>query len=204
MSRLPDTRQSLILRLRDHADSVAWKQFAELYEPVIYRVARRFGLQDADAVETIQMVLMSVARAVQNWEPAGPASFRTWLLRIVRNKLIDHLRKKSRTAAVSGGSSIHEHLQQYPDPAASISATIEHEYRRELFHQAAMQVQTQVQAATWSAFWLTSMDGINVQKVAASLGTTPGAVHLARSRVLARLRSFVESREREASIENES
>ena len=54
MLSLPDTRHSLLVRLRDTADQAAWQQFAELYEPAILRLARRQGLQHADAADLTQ------------------------------------------------------------------------------------------------------------------------------------------------------
>jgi len=43
-----ETRASLLLRLRAADDTVAWYDFVCIYEPVIYRIARSRGLQDAD------------------------------------------------------------------------------------------------------------------------------------------------------------
>ena len=44
MDQSPATRQSLIVKLRDPADSGAWSEFVALYEPLVYRLARRKGL----------------------------------------------------------------------------------------------------------------------------------------------------------------
>jgi len=66
----PETRESLILRLPSAADAQAWREFVDLYEPLIIRFSKRRGLQDADAREIAQNVLISVAKAVDRWEPA--------------------------------------------------------------------------------------------------------------------------------------
>ena len=86
----PETRASLILRLQDAADIVAWDEFAEIYAPVVFRSARRMGLQEADAEDVVQEVLAAVAVSVAKWiqrEDHGP--FRAWLVRIARNTSID-------------------------------------------------------------------------------------------------------------------
>ena len=50
----PLTRPSLLIRVRDPADADAWRQFLDLYGPLVYRFARKRGLQDADAAEWVK------------------------------------------------------------------------------------------------------------------------------------------------------
>jgi RNA polymerase sigma-70 factor (ECF subfamily) len=192
MPAIPETRQTLILRLRDAEDADAWREFVEVYEPVIYRVARRQGFQPADACEIVQEVFLSVARAVTDWEPHGPARFRTWLLRIVHGKLIDQFRRRQRNVAGRGGSSVLAQLALAEDQSDALSAEMEREYRLELFHRAAEQVRRRVQPATWQAFWLTTVQAISIEDAAHETGLSVGAVYIARSRVLARLRECVQ------------
>ena len=79
----PETRDSLILRLQDANDIVAWDEFAEIYAPVVYRSARRIGLQSADADDVVQEVLAAVARSVKDWiARSDRGAFRAWLFRI--------------------------------------------------------------------------------------------------------------------------
>ena len=51
MTQFPETRESLIVRLGDHTDEVAWAEFLEIYEPLLGQLASRWGLQQADADE---------------------------------------------------------------------------------------------------------------------------------------------------------
>ena len=90
MDESPATQHSLIIKIRDPADVVAWREFLTLYEPLIYRLARRKGLQDADARDLCQEVFRAVAGAIDRWEP-GRGSFRGWLTRITRNLLVNFL-----------------------------------------------------------------------------------------------------------------
>src|SRR5262245_58211826 len=69
MSLLPDTRYSLLARLADPADASAWSEFIEIYETAIYRYARSHAIQDADAREVVQQVLIAVHQAIGNWYP---------------------------------------------------------------------------------------------------------------------------------------
>ena len=200
MSGVPSTKTTLILRLRNRGDAVAWGEFVAVYEPVIYRLARRRGLQDADAWELVQEVLLAVARAIARWEPDGRARFRTWLFRIVRNELIDHLTRRSRWGMVGGDTSAASWLEQQADPRAGLSAEIERQYRREVFCWAAKRVRREVQASTWQAFWRTSVEDQSPEQVARDLDMSVGAVYIARSRVLARLREQVQSFEEEHAL----
>ncbi len=191
MPRVPDTRASLILRLPTKADAQAWREFVGIYEPFLHRFVRRQGLQDADARELVQDVLLSVVQAVGHWQQdATRAKFRTWLFRIARNKLIDLLSKRQRQATRTGGSGLLEVAQ--PERLVE-DALLAH--RRELFRWAAAKVKELVQLATWEAFWKTSVEELPVTDVAQQLGLTTGAVYIARSRVLARLKEELKTLE---------
>jgi RNA polymerase sigma-70 factor (ECF subfamily) len=189
----PTTRASLLLRLRDPADDRAWVEFTDLYGPLIRRVARRGGLQDADAADLEQEVFRAVAGAIGRYDP-DPArgSFRGWLLRIARNLLLNLLAARRRHPPAGGGTDVFALLQAVPDPAGEDSTVFEAEYRRRTFEWAAEQVRDEFRPATWQAFWRTAVGGEETAAVAKNLGMSVGAVYVARSRVLARIRSKVE------------
>src|SRR6516164_9076575 len=102
MADLPDTRPSLLVRLRNRDDSEAWRQFVEIYAPLIYGLACKRGLQDADAADVTQEVFRAVSGAVGVFQyDRNRGSFRGWLYTIARNKLNDFLAR--RTQAFPGG-----------------------------------------------------------------------------------------------------
>ena len=189
---VPDTRHSLILRLPDRRDVEAWDEFTAIYEPLVYRLARGKGFQDADAQEIVQEVLMSVAKAIQRWDPSRQRGrFRDWLFRIARNLMINFLTRRTYQPIGSGDSAIAELLHVQCDPTCDESVEFDLEYRRELFRWAARQVRPHVREQTWDAFWSTSVDGRAIADVARELGISVGAVYIARSRVMGRLNEVV-------------
>src|SRR5262249_8850313 len=110
MDESPATRLSLIVKLRDPADTGAWREFVAIYEPWIYQLVRRKGLQDADARDLCQDVFQAVARAVDRWDPVR-GSFRGWLARIARNLMINLISRGQYLVRGSGATSIQDLLE---------------------------------------------------------------------------------------------
>jgi RNA polymerase sigma-70 factor (ECF subfamily) len=190
------TRRSLIVKLRDPADGSAWQEFVAVYEPLVYRLARRKGLQDADANDFCQEVLRAVAGAVGRWDP-DRGSFRAWLSRIARNLLVNFLTRPRHRRLGSGSTSVQELLEAEVAPDPEATCLFQVEYRRRLFHWAAEENEGDFASATWAAFWQTALEGRPPGEVAVELGLSVGAVYVARSRVLARLKKRIEQRENE-------
>jgi len=193
MQNTPETRASLLIRLRDRQNRQAWTEFVDIYDPLIYRLARRQGLQDADARDLTQQVLMAVAAKVENWNPdRSKGSFRAWISQVARNLIINMLIHRRRHPPGTGDSNIQQLLNQKSAPTGEDSALFDAEYRRQLFHHVAGQVRDEFRSTTWSAFWDTCVQGQEIKQVAQRLDISIGAVYIARSRVLARLRQRIE------------
>ena len=193
----PETRPSLMLRLREAADQLAWTEFVSIYEPLLLRLMRQRGLQESDARDVTQQVVLAVTQAVERWQPDGrEASFRRWLFAIARKlalKFVQRGRSPIGTARQgTGGSDMLKLLDNLPEPEHRTAVAFDDEYRTEIFHFAAEQVRVEFRDTTWQAFWRTCVLNEAISDVAAQLGTTTGNVYVARSRVIARLREVVE------------
>ena len=130
MSRSPETRPSLLVRLKDREDQEAWHEFAEIYQPVVYRLARLKGLQHADAEDLTQLVLMAVAKAVERWEHnPRRARFRTWLHRVAHNAILNAL-TRGKPDRGSGDTGLLALLDKQPDDQGPDSDLLRLEYRR--------------------------------------------------------------------------
>jgi RNA polymerase sigma-70 factor (ECF subfamily) len=191
MSQAPETRLSLLIRLKDRADQQAWQEFVEIYGPLIRRLAARQGLQAADADDLTQQVFAAVARSIDRWEvdPAR-ARFRTWLQRIAHNLLVNMLTRGPRERG-SGDTCVQELLELRPASEDAHLQFLRAQYQREVFRWAARRVRGEFQPATWQAFWETAVRGREISDVARELGKSIGSIYAARSRVIRRMQETI-------------
>src|SRR6516164_4984469 len=190
MTEPPGTRPSLLVRLRDADDGDAWRQFVQLYAPLVYRYARRHQLQDADAADLTQEVLRSVHGGIGRLEYTPQlGSFRGWLFTLAHHRLCDFLTRRQRQAQASGGTTADELLHEIPAPQEE---AWNREYEQRLFAWAAEQARGEFKEKTWQAFWRTTVEAHPAGQVAKSLGISVGAVYIAKSRVQARLKQIVQ------------
>jgi RNA polymerase sigma-70 factor (ECF subfamily) len=193
MDNPPSTRDSLLVRIRERRDERAWSDFMEIYEPLVYGLARRRGFQDADAADISQEVFRSAATAIDRWyDNPQRGSFRAWLFVIARNLMINAFRARRRRPQTAASSDVFRLLDARPTSDDDDSKLVDEQYERRLFHWAADQVRTEFRDSTWQAFWRTSVEGRPAKRVAEELQVSVGAVYIARSRVMARLKAKIE------------
>jgi RNA polymerase sigma-70 factor (ECF subfamily) len=193
MAEIPQTRASLLVRLRDRQDAAAWTEFVDLYAPLVYGYARKQGLQDADAADMTQEVLIAVAAGSRRLDyDSRRGAFRNWLFTIVRRKLSNRRRAQRSRPQDYHAVTTQSQLEQCP-AAEDGTAEWEAQWQRQLFAWACAQARQDVSDATWQAFWATAIEDRPGKQVAAKLGLSVAAVYRARSRVLARLKELVQS-----------
>ncbi len=183
MSETPATRASLLVRLRDPEDAASWNLFVDLYAPLIHGFFRRKGLQDADAADLAQEVLVRISQGIRklDYDPER-GTFRGWLFTVVRNRW--------RSWAVRPRLAQEDALLDI-QPAPHEDKEWEYDYRRRLLAWAADRVRPTVAPATWQAFWRTGIEGHNAAETARALGLSVAAVYMAKSRVLTRLKEIL-------------
>ena len=191
----PLTRASLLIRLRDRSDQPAWNEFVSIYGPVIYGFARRRGLQDADAADTMQDVLRSVTTAIQrlDYDPLQ-GRFRGWLYTLTRNRVLTLLSSRNGKARATGDSNVQSLLSAQPDRGESVDEEWELDYRRSVTAVVLDELREEFSEKIWQAFWQTAVDARPAGEVAKSLGMSLGSIYVAKSRVLARAREVVQRR----------
>jgi RNA polymerase sigma factor (sigma-70 family) len=188
----PQTRPSLLLRIRDLGDVEGWREFVRLYTPLVFGHCTRHGLQEADAADVAQEVMRVAAQAMPDFQyDAQRGKFRGWLLQTTRHRLHKFFARQRRTPQSASESALGRFLEL--EPGADERARWDEDYRQQLFDWAAEKARPEFQAATWDAFRLTAVQSVSVKEVAAKLGISVGAVYIARSRVIARLRELIET-----------
>ena len=133
MTDFPETQSTLLAQIRSPEDREAWEEFALIYQPVIYRMARRRGMQDSDAQDLVQTVLMRVAGAIDRWERKPGARFRHWLRRVAKNSILSELSRSPKDAPV-GGSDIQELMAEQPAATSEVEQELAVEYMLSLIH----------------------------------------------------------------------
>ncbi|MEQ1826071.1 MAG: RNA polymerase sigma factor [Pirellula sp.] len=189
MNRDPETRPTLLLRLKDRSDATAWNEFVTIYRPVIMRMAIYKGIQSTDAEDIAQQVLLSVSKSISGWVPNNDRSrFRTWLQQVVRNATLNAITRRPKDQAIGGTTGLRYLESRSVDE--NDAAQFDLEWRRRVFRWVAQQVRGEFQPATWQAFWMTAVDGVSPGEAASKTNKTIGAVYVAKSRVMQRIQEI--------------
>lgn len=212
------TRPSLLSRLRDLGDDASWSAFDRTYRGLIFGVARRAGLNDADAREVVQDTLLTAARKLPefHYEP-GKDSFKGWLLQVTRWRIADHLRRRARQDGASGSGALARPLddrcrrapalhpnggppvtdecttstvERLPDPHLP-ERVWDEEWERNLVQVALGRIKRQVRPEQYEIYHLRVILGRPVAEVTRMLGVNAGQVYLAKHRVGALLKREV-------------
>jgi len=171
-------------------DAAAWERLVTLYAPLVLSWCRGWGLKPDDAADVFQEVFQAVATHLDGFRRERPSdTFRGWLRTITRNKVNDHFRRREKEPAGVGGSEARDLLAQVPGALPVEEPAVADEAEGALLHRALELLRAEFEPKTWQAFWQTAVEGRAATDVAADLSMSPGAVRVAKSRVLHRLRS---------------
>lgn len=172
-------------------DPSAWERIVRLYAPLVASWCRRWGVAEQDIGDLLQDVFSAVASHLNRFRKEQPSdTFRGWMSTIARNKVRDHFRRRAGEPAATGGTEAALHMQQVPDPNSveDVPAFSDDPLFDELLFKALESIRGEFHGRTWQAFWRVAVDGRSAVDVGADLDMKPGAVRVAKSRVLLRLR----------------
>jgi RNA polymerase sigma-70 factor (ECF subfamily) len=178
---------------RAPTDESAWQEFVRRYGPRILGWCRGWGLQDADAEDVAQMVLLRLAARMRAFEYDSARSFRAWLKTICQHAWSDLIAARKNQVGRGGtqGGVLVESVQARDD----LVTRLEEAYDLELLEKAQACVQMRVQALTWEAFRLTAVEGLSGAEAAARLNMKEVSVFKARSNVQKMLQEIIRQME---------
>ncbi|MBX3437204.1 MAG: sigma-70 family RNA polymerase sigma factor [Planctomycetaceae bacterium] len=175
------TSTSLLVRLQQFpSDEAAWTEFVLQYGPRIEGWCRQWGLQEADAQDVSQTVLIKLLRAVQTFRYHPDLSFRAWLKTVTHHAWRDWVR--SRRQLVRGDKAKEVALQTLA-ARDDLAEWVEGAYEQELLDRAFRRVRPRVEPQTWEAFCLSTYEGLSGTAVAARLGMAVDSVYKAKSNI---------------------
>ena len=181
------TSRSLLQRLRDD-DSEAWNRLIKLYAPLVYYWCRKQQVPEQDIPDVVQDVFKAVMTNIGKFrKEKSQDTFRGWLRTITRSKSVDHFRRQKDRPKAAGGTETQLHFSQVADGTLDEEEDDE-QAENALFLRAVEIVRQDFQQQTFQAFWLTVVEGQAPKDAAEELGMSAGAVRVAKSRVLNRLR----------------
>lgn len=179
--------RSLLVRLRAN-EADAWDRLVSLYTPLVSHWCRKFHLDEQDISDVVQEVFKTVASALDRFRKDRPQdTFRGWLRTITHSRAMDHFRRTTGQPKATGGSDAQHHFSQLPEDSLEDVQEDAPVYS-ELFIRALDLVRDEFHEKTWKAFWRVVVDGELPKDVAQELSMQPGAVRVAKCRVLQRLR----------------
>lgn len=194
MTLFPETNENLVAKVKDLGDGASWAEFVNIYQPAILKMAKRRGLQDADALDAVQQVFVSIAKSVEDWRPIdGGPPFRAWLATIARNAITNVLARRPIDAA-RGGSSVLNRLDSLPVQSSleAIQGELNCEAQQQAVLWAASQVRLEFSDEVWQCFWRTAIEGEPAADVAAAMKRSTGSIYVARYRVFIRLKEKIQ------------
>jgi RNA polymerase sigma-70 factor (ECF subfamily) len=169
------------------ADPAAWEEFVAHYGPRILAWCRTWGLQDADAQDVTQTVLLKLVEKLREFEYDPSRSFRAWLKTVTHHVWRDHVERQRRPGRGSGESSAFDRVEA----GQALADCLEEAYEQDLLREAMARVQVRVERRTWEAFRLLAVENWSGADAARHLGMKVATVYVARSKVQRMLRDEI-------------
>jgi len=189
------TRWTLIGRLKNWDDHEGWRDFFDTYWKLIFGVARKSGLTPDEAQEVVQETVISVCKTIKQFKAdAAHGSFKSWLLRLTRWRILDQVRKRPDAVLAREhhpGQKEGEEASETPteerisDPAGNaLDAIWENEWQRNLISVALEKLERQTNTSHYQIFLLHVIKQHSAEEVSSMVGVEKDQVYLVKHRLL--------------------
>jgi RNA polymerase sigma-70 factor (ECF subfamily) len=183
VATLPTTRVTLLTRLRrDPSDQAGWDEFVERYGRHIYRWCRQWKLQDADAEDVTQDILVKLTQKLRAFAYDPSRSFRGWLKTVAHHAWRDFAESRGHARRAAGTGQVQE-LMLTLEAREDLAQKLEEAFDLELLEAAEVRVRLRVAPRTWEAFRLMAFEALPVAEVAARVQLQVAMVYVAKSKV---------------------
>jgi RNA polymerase sigma factor (sigma-70 family) len=189
------TSPSLLMRLAlSPRDDNAWADFVKNYGTQMYNWCRRWGLQDADAQDVTQRVLLTLSQRLPSFQYDRSKRFRGWLRTIAHNAWLRFVQERQGSAHGSGDSQAQAMLES-AEARDDLARRLEEEFDLELLQTAMAAVRLRVKPSTWEAFHMLAIEHKSGTEAALVLGVSEDLVFKARSNVTKLIREEMQKME---------
>ena len=179
----PRRALTLLTQLRqDPSDQAGWDEFVERYGRHIYRWCRQWKLQDADAEDVTQDILVKLTQKLRAFAYDPSRSFRGWLKTVAHHAWRDFEDSRRHAQRAAGDSQVQELLLTL-EAREDLARKLEEAFDLELLEAAKVRVRLRVAPHTWEAFRLVALEGLPVAEVAARVHLQVAMVYVAKSKV---------------------
>ena len=189
------TSASLLAQLRNgSSNEAAWQAFVDRYAPRVLSWCRQRNLQQADAEDVTQTILLKLARVMAEFEYDPAMSFRSWLKTVTHRTVVDFLRQQERRELAAGGS---EASQRINCAAArdDLLGRLRESFDMEILEAAMNNVRGRITLQRWEAYQLTALDGLSAVVVAERLDMKIATVYTAKHKIQNMLKEEIQSME---------
>jgi RNA polymerase sigma factor (sigma-70 family) len=177
-----DTSATLMTRLqRSSADPPAWEEFVKRYHPMIRAWCLKWALQDSDADDVAQEVLVKLVAAIRKFQYDPARSFRAWLKTVTQHAVADFVDARRKDPGRTAGPI--DLVAESSDARTDLERQMEDAIDSEVLELAMQLVKRRVKPTTWDAFALTAVEGLSGVAAAQKLQMPVAHVFVAKSRV---------------------
>jgi RNA polymerase sigma-70 factor (ECF subfamily) len=166
----------------DTGNQLTWRDFVQRYGRQVFLWCKYRHLQEADAEDVTQSVLLILAEKMRDFRYDPSGSFRAWLKTVAHHAWTKYVAQQARPGQGSGDSETLSALQTIA-ARDDLVTRLEEEFDRELLEIAMLRVAQRVEGNTWKAFQMLALDGVSGAEAAARLGMQVGTVYVAKGRV---------------------
>jgi RNA polymerase sigma-70 factor (ECF subfamily) len=185
---MDQTNPSLLVRACAGAEQ-AWQTLSGVYRPLIRNLLRSCGVVPQDVEDLTQEVMVKLVKDLPGFRHNGrPGAFRTWLRTVTCNCAHEMWRNRRMRPQAPGDSEFQRLVEELEQPDSDLSRRWDRDHDAHVLRSLLEELASEFEPTTLQAFRQLTLEGATPQQVAEATGMNVGAVYVAKSRVLRRLR----------------